>query len=254
VLHDGVEWTYRAFGDGTQGLLLLPGAVGNGEAYFTLAPYLEHTHRLIAIAYPAVESLTALLDGLRVVLDREGVTSTDLLGGSFGGMVAQAFLQRFPDLTRRVVLSATGPAKPARAASNEKWARLIARLPVAVTRALLRSIVRLSLRTVTVDRRFWRDFYFRAIASLSRPQLIARYALSADIDRHGPPPPPGPPGWSGNMLILQGDADAIADDSARDSLKLLFPAARLRTFPGSGHAISAERAGEWAAAIAEFLG
>ena len=33
--HDGVEWTYRATGNGTQALLLLPGAVGSGEAFFT---------------------------------------------------------------------------------------------------------------------------------------------------------------------------------------------------------------------------
>ncbi len=69
--HGGVEWQYRVAGSGTQGLLLLPGAVGDGDAYFTLAPLLSSTHTLIAIAYPPVDSLTALLDGLRYILDRE---------------------------------------------------------------------------------------------------------------------------------------------------------------------------------------
>ena len=173
--YGGVEWQYRAAGDGTQGLLLLPGAVGDGDAYFTLAPLLSSTHKLIAIAYPPVDSLTALLDGLRYILDREGIDSTDIVGGSFGGLIAQAFLRRFPQRTRRVVLSATGPAKPERAASNEKWARLMARLPLGVTRALLRTIVRASLMPVTEDRAFWREFYFRAIALLSREELVARY-------------------------------------------------------------------------------
>jgi pimeloyl-ACP methyl ester carboxylesterase len=40
---------------------------------------------------------------------------------------------------------------------------------------------------------------------------------------------------------------------ARDSLKSLYPGARVRTFPGAGHAISAERRDEWAAEIAAFL-
>jgi pimeloyl-ACP methyl ester carboxylesterase len=250
---DGVAWRYRVAGDGPLGLLLLPGAVGDGDAYFTLAPLLSRTHRLIAIGYPAVGSLTVLLDGLRAVLDREGIDSTDLLGGSFGGLVAQAFLRRFSPLTRRVVLSATGPAQPERAASNDKWARIVGRLPIAITRGLLRAIVRVSLRQVTSDRRFWRDFYFRAIAAVSRPELVARYALSADIDRHGPPSPGGLPGWTSEVLIIEGDADKIAHASAQNSLRLLYPAARVHTFAGAGHAISAERADEWAAVIAGFL-
>ena len=55
------------------------------------------------------------------------------------------------------------------------------------------------------------------------------------------------------MLILEGDADKIAHSAARDTLKSLYPSARVHTFPGAGHAISAERRGEWAAAIADFL-
>jgi len=251
--HDGVDWKYRVTGDGPQGLLLLPGAVGDGEAYFTLGPLLSRTHRLIAIAYPPVDTLTPLLDGLRDLLDREGINTTDIVGGSFGGLIAQAFLQRFPERTRRVVLSATGPAKPARAASNAKWTRVMGVLPVGVTRALLRTIIRVSLKPVTGDRGFWRDFYFRAIAALTRRELVARYALSADVDRHGPPSSAGLQGWNGAVLILEGDADKIAHAGARDRLKSLYPDARVHSFPGAGHAMSAERRHEWAAVIAAFL-
>ena len=250
---NGVTWQYRVYGNGRQGLLLLPGAVGDGEAYFTLGPLLADTHTLIAITYPPIDGLTPLLDGLRYILDRHQIGSTDIVGGSFGGMIAQAFLRRFPQRTRRVVLSATGPAKPARAVSNQKFARMMGRLPVGITRALLRTIVRASLRPVTADRAFWRGFYFRAIAALSPEELVARYALSADVDRNGPPSPAGLEEWTGGVLILEGDADKIAHGEARDSLKSLYPRARVHTFPGAGHAISAERRDEWAGAIAEFL-
>jgi pimeloyl-ACP methyl ester carboxylesterase len=259
--HGGVEWQYRTAGSGPQGLLLLPGAVGDGDAYFTLAPLLSPTHTLIAIAYPPVGSLTAVLDGLRYILDRERIDSTDIVGGSFGGMIAQAFLRRFPQRTRRVVLSATGPAKAERAASNERFARVMARLPFGVTRMVLRAIVRVSLKPVTADRAFWRAFYFHAIAVLSPDEFAARYALSADVDRHGPLSPAGLQEWIGvsaaastpSVLILQGDADKIARGEARDSLRALFPNATVRMFPGAGHAISAECRERWAAAIAEFL-
>jgi pimeloyl-ACP methyl ester carboxylesterase len=251
--HGGVEWNYRAVGTGSQGLLLLPGAVGDGDAYFTLLPLLSTTHRLIAIAYPPVGSLTHLLDGLRCVLDCEGLDSTDSVGGSFGGMIAQAFLQRFQHRTRRVVLSATGAARAERAASNVRFGRVVSRLPIGVTRTLLRTIVRASLRPVIEDRAFWRNFYFQAIAQLSRDELVARYLLSADIDRHGPPSPAGRREWAGAVLILEGNADAIAGARPRGGLKALYPDARVHTFPGAGHAVSAERRHEWAATIAAFL-
>lgn len=234
--HDGVEWRYRVAGDGAQGLLLLPGAVGDGEAYFSLAPLLSRTHRLIAIAYPPIDSPTRLLGGLRYILDHHQIDSTDIVGRSFGGLIAQAFLRRCPQRTRRVVLSATGPAKPARAASNQKWARVMGVRPISVTRGLLRTIVRASLRPVTDERAFWHDFYFRAIAALSRQELVARYALSSDVDRHGPPSPAGVQEWTGGVLILEGDANQIAHAGARDSLKALSPRARVHTFPGAGHA------------------
>ena len=83
---------------------------------------------------------------------------------------------------------------------------------------------------------------------LLREELVARYALSADVDRHGPPSPAGRKEWTGAV-----DADKIAYAGARDSLKSLYPGARVHTFPGAGHAISAERRGEWASAIAGFL-
>jgi hypothetical protein len=81
---------------------------------------------------------------------------------------------------------------------------------------------------------FWRGFYFRAIVAVSRQDLVTRYALSADVDRHGPPSPAGLQDWSGSVLILEGDADKIARAGARDSLKSLYPAATVRTFAGAG--------------------
>ena len=152
------------------------------------------------------------------------------------------------------MLSATGPAKPERAASNEKFARAMARLPIGVTRGLLRTIVRVSLKPVTGGSRLLARASISAPSRvLSREELVARYALSADVDRHGPPSPAGLQEWSGEMLILEGDADKIAHGAARDSLKSRYPGARVRTFPGAGHAISAERRDEWAAEIADFL-
>ena len=233
LAHAGARFRYRVLGTGPLGLLLLPGAVGDGESYFALAG-LAASHRLVAIAYPHVGDLDTLVDGLAAILDREGLATTDVAGGSFGGLVAQAFLRRFPARTRRVVLSVTGPADPARAASNEKWARRLGRWPLAVTRALLRAIVRVTLKRVPApeDRAFWRGFYGDAIARTTKTDVRTRYELSAALDRAGPPSPADLAAWQGTMLILEGDADKIAGAKAREALKAIYPGARVHTFAG----------------------
>lgn len=252
-VHKGVAWHYRVAGHGAQGLLLLPGAVGDGEAYFLLLPSIVNTHRAMAIRYPPVERLDDLLEGLHALALHEGATSVDIVGGSFGGLVAQAFLQRYPSFTRRVTLSATGPAKRERAATNDKWARIIGRLPLAVSRMLLRAIVRVALKRTPEDREFWRDFYFAAIARLSKADARSRYMLSAEMDRHGPVSPADVAGWTGSMLMVEGGSDRIAHSDAGDALEALYPRAERRTFPGAGHAVSAEKPREWAVAVTEFL-
>jgi pimeloyl-ACP methyl ester carboxylesterase len=117
----------------------------------------------------------------------------------------------------------------------------------------LRTIVRLTLRNVHRARVFWRAFYFDAIAKLTKEQIVARYLLSADVDRQGPLTAEAIASWPGDVLILEGGADRIAHGDARSSLKAVFPRAVVRTFAGAGHAISAEHTHEWAAAIAGFL-
>ena len=244
---------YRAARSGRRAVLLLPGAVGDGEAYFLLAPLLRRTHRLIAVSYPNCPDAEAVLVALASVADHEGADSVDLVGGSFGGLVAQAFLRRFPTRVGRVVLSATGPVRPARAETNEKWARRIGALPVGISRGLLRTIVRLSLRKVTEEKSFWREFYFGAIGRLTAEELRNRYRLSAAIDRLGPVTTAGLQGWNGSVLILRGESDRIAHAAARDALETAFPGAAIHTFPGAGHAIAAQHAQEWARVTAAFL-
>jgi len=53
--------------------------------------------------------------------------------------------------------------------------------------------------------------------------------------------------------MLEGEADKIAHAAARDGLRSLYPMARVGTFPGAGHAISAQCREQWAADIASFL-
>lgn len=248
-----VDWTYRSVGDGPQGLLALPGAAGGGEVYFPLVDALASHYKIVMIHYPVVAGLDQLLDGLTTILDTEGLARTAVLGGSFGGLVAQAFLLHHPERTTRAVLSATGPPRLTRAAANEKWLRRLRWLPIALFRGLLRLVVHKLLASVEEDRGFWKRFYVSAIDSLDRRQIESQYRISIDFDRGGASLLPRLEDWPGEILVLAGSADKLASARGREELAAAYPHATTHLLEGAGHAVSLEQPEAWRGIVGEFL-
>jgi pimeloyl-ACP methyl ester carboxylesterase len=244
-----VDWSYRVAGAGGEGVLLLPGAIGSGEVYFPLLGHLADELRLVAIDYPVVSSLDEMLSGLAAILDAEGIERVALVGSSFGGMVAQSFLARFPGRTTRVVLAATGPPDPERAARNEKWLARARYVPMPLFRLLMKLLIRKMLKRVERDRELWSRFYRDAIDGWRRARLLSQYRLAIEFDRRVRPPSDFP----GEMLLLEGSEDAVATKKSRDALKAAYPRARVHAFEGAGHGLSLERPDEWKAVVGGFL-
>jgi pimeloyl-ACP methyl ester carboxylesterase len=247
------EWTYRLAGSGAEGLVVLPGALGGSEG---MAPLLQHftdDYRLLFVEYPVVSGLDDVLAGLFEILKREGIGRTALLGGSFGGMVAQAFLLRFPEKTSRVVLSATGPPDPRRARTNERFLRLFRFIPMGLVRSLLRLGIKKLMRRVPRDRELWLRFYSKALDGLTRGRLQALYRVSIDFDREYSGRSAALESWPGEMLLIEGSEDRVASNKSRDALKAAYRRAETVTLRGAGHGMSLERPEEWRDAVTRFL-
>src|SRR3954469_25795297 len=90
---NGVEWTYAELGGGPEVLLVFPGALGAVDAAGAVLAALAESRRVIALAYPAVETMDALCDGTVALLDALGVDQADVLGSSLGGWVAQCLVR-----------------------------------------------------------------------------------------------------------------------------------------------------------------
>jgi len=249
---EGVVWRYTAVGAGSEGLMLFPGAVGGGEVFFALVPLLASRYRLIMITLPVLSGLEQLMRGLEAILESEAVDRVAMLGSSFGGMVVQAFLFRHPERTTKVVLSATAPPRLGRADENERWQWVYRVIPMPLLRALLRLVLRLTFKGVTVERDFWRWYYFGVIAELTRADLECRYRLALDFDR-GYPEPPDLSDWSGEMLVVQGERDQMIKQEIRDLMQRTYPGARYARIEGAGHGPYLERPTEWMAAVTRFL-
>ncbi len=247
------RWTYRVAGTGAEGLVVLPGALGGAEGIAPLLEHLADDYRLLFVEYPVVSGLDDMLAGLSEILSREGIDRTVLLGGSFGGMVAQAFVLRFPEKTTRVVLSATGPPDPRRARTNERFLRLLRFIPMAVVRSLLRLGIKKLMKRVPRDRELWLRFYSEAIDRLTRGRFQTLYRVSIDFDREYSGRSAALESWPGEMLVIEGSEDRVASKTSRDVLKASYPRAKTVTLEGAGHGMSLERPEEWRDAVTSFL-
>ncbi len=250
----GTRWEYLASGSGASTLLILPGLLGLAEMSFQHSLAFEGEYRVIVPSYPfGLIDLGAMTAGLAAILDAEGAGRAHVLGGSYGGMVAQRFVRAYPERVDRLVLSHTGGPKPERAAQNQWALTVFGLLPMGLLRALLRAATRKSLRAAPEHIAFWDAYSEEMIQRLSKADLLARYRLAVDFDRTSAFTPSDLERWPGRILILEGDDDPVAEAPARATLKALHPQARVHTFHGTGHVASIARLDEYVGVIRRFL-
>ena len=250
----GANWEYIACGRGAETLLILPGLLGIGEMSFHHILAFEREYRVIAPTYPfAVTTVAQLMEGIAGILDVEDIDWAHVLGGSYGGMVAECFVRQYPKKVGRLILSHTGGPKPERAEKNQGFIAILRFLPMGVLRAMLRLATRKSLEDAPKQRAFWEAYSEEMIRRLSKADLIARYQIAVDFDATSRFTPGDLKNWAGRILILEGDNDPIAEAPAREALTAFHPQARVHTFHGTGHVASIAKLDEYVSVIKQFL-
>jgi pimeloyl-ACP methyl ester carboxylesterase len=252
------HWEYIACGQGEQALLLLPGALSIGESVFPLISALENQYRIIAPSYALTLTMAGLCDGIASILKTEGLGRIHVLGGSYGGLVAQYLIRRHPDRLRSLVLSHTFVLTPKYAKPLWITGKLFSTLPrgvfVPLLKLRLNKILLSKLRkTGHPEHQFWRAYLNEAIASdllkevfihqnncllecMQQPQFS-----SADLKD-----------WQGKILIIESDDDVISATD-RERLRNTYPQAEVHTFHGAGHASSILKRAEVVSVIRRFL-
>jgi pimeloyl-ACP methyl ester carboxylesterase len=246
--HRGTAWHYRRGGDGRRALLWLTGALGVGDMAFTHAPRFAPEFRLLIPDYPPLRDLDECVDGLAALLDHEHVEAAHVVGGSFGGMLAQQLVRRHPSRVRSLVLSHTSAPQPSSA--RALFVHLVsAVVPERPYRALFRH--RLRVAFVNADP-FWLRYFDSTVDCLSKRDMVSRVLLVSEFlqRRYSPADLEH---WRGRMLILNSEDDSMMPAQARASLGALYPRAESVSFSGTGHSTAILQPEEYANAIARFL-
>ncbi|MBL8137867.1 MAG: alpha/beta hydrolase [Acidobacteria bacterium] len=242
----------RRVGRGRARLVVLPGLIGPADPLAALGEALADSHETAFVTYPRAANLAALIDWLEALRRELGGASVAVYGGSFGGLVAQAWLRTFPASMTDLIVSGVGPPDPARAAKNARLLPWFGRLPMSAWRRLLGLAVRLSTAG-TPDRNLWRAAYGADIDTLAWPDLAARYRVSINVDRAGPPAAEALAAWPGRMLVLEGAKDRVARGPQRAALRAVYPRASFHVFDGAGHGLALAQPDAWLRVVTTFL-
>jgi poly(3-hydroxyoctanoate) depolymerase len=238
-------------------LLLVNGLGANAEMWEPLRRRLNG-HELLAVDLPGVGGspparrplrIGALADLLIGLLDELGLRTVDVLGYSFGGLVAQELARRARERVERLVLCATTHGIPSLPANP-----LAAWLMLTPARYYSRSLARLIV-PVMAGGRTARD------ASALRANLDLRFAA--------PPSPLGyvhqlyaTAGWSSAAwlatvtqptLIMHGDDDPLIALLNVRWMAHVMPAAQLHVVRGGGHLFLFDDPGAVVSRLAGFL-
>ena len=255
---DGVRLRVAVRGTGRP-LLLLMGIGANIEMWGPFEDALDpRVVRTITVDAPGTggsdgyrfpRRMSGLAHTMAQMLDALGHDRVDVLGVSFGGVLAQQLAHQAPDLVRRLVLAATGPGLGGVPASPR---------------------VLLALAT---PRRYHQPDYFRQIAGRVYGGAARRdpdAMLHGSLARFTRPPSLGGylaqlyaiTGWTSlpwlrrlrqPTLVLAGDDDPIVPLPNGYLLRRLIPTARLHVVRGGGHLFLLEQPAEIAALVTDFL-
>jgi pimeloyl-ACP methyl ester carboxylesterase len=233
--------------------LLLSGALTIPDISWTTIIDLAERRRVIVPAYPPVATMDALVEGIAAILDREGVEQVDVMGGSYGGFVAQVFVRRYPHQVRSLVLSHTLAPYAESAPRMRRFAGLLRWMPMGWVRRMLRRMFQSMLPEWSEETACLLAIYNELIGyALNKEDVIAIMTRTADFSQRTYAPD-DLAGWPGKVLLLFGENDRATPPEVRERLESLYPGCQVHLFEGTGHTTSVTSHDEYQSIIDGFL-
>ena len=251
---EGVDWSYMICGQGEKTILLPPGGERKGDVAFPIIQTFEQEYRFVYPSYPPVPTVGQLVDGLAAILAHEQIDKVCLLGGSFGGSVAQCFVRKYPHYVEKLILQNTGVPEARYAKPVQRMQPLMAALPETIVRTFLKRLLLKAVAAPVEERPFWQAFMIElATTQISKQDVLALLQATVDYRLHYHFTPSDLANWSGNILIIESEDDQAIIKTMSRALKTTYPQARIYTFHEGGHTPFLTHPEEYFSVVRNFL-
>jgi pimeloyl-ACP methyl ester carboxylesterase len=242
-------WNYISAGQGAETILWLVGGLKKADAAFQTIPLMADNFRIIAPDYPALSSMDALADGLAAILEAETIESAHVLSGSFGGMLGQVFLRRYPAKVKKLILSTTTAPDTAQIERYQQLYGMASAAPEDMMRELAPSQMFGTIAPPAHEADFYRAYLKELYGErLNKADILSTYEAIIDYMKRDFSL------WDGdNLLILKSDNDATFGEAEQAKIIALYPKSQIHTFSGAGHSPSSTQREAYFAKVREFF-
>jgi pimeloyl-ACP methyl ester carboxylesterase len=248
------EWEYLDSGAGDEIILLLVGGLRMADAAYRNIPMLDDDFRVITPSYPALNTMSALADGLAAILDHEGISAAHVLAGSFGGMLAQVFIRRHPQKVSKLILSTTAVLDDDSAARYRQLMAMLEPMDQATVTQVAQEQMFNIIAPPESDHAFYRAYLNELYTyRVDKQALLSTYRSLLDFADNWKLSPDDLADWQGDMLILESDDDATFDESVRSRVRGLYPFAQTHVFHGAGHSPGTTQRDKYFEVVKSFL-
>ncbi|HEY3310362.1 MAG TPA: alpha/beta hydrolase [Anaerolineales bacterium] len=201
---------------------------GSYDIWWQQIEALKDKYRVIAVTYPAVDTLSGMEKGVMAILDSEAVTDFNVVGTSLGGYFAQYLVAKYPDRIQKAVFANTLPPNDLIKQKNDTTGSLIPYLPEWLVMNILRGSFERSIHPASGKDALTLAFLNEiSYGRMSKAQVVGRYRCV--VERFALPLASHIP-----MLIIEASNDPLVEPALRKQLKAAYPAAKVVTV-NNGH-------------------
>lgn len=102
---NNTQWRYTVSGNGDRFILAILSNITGHLLALPLAEEFRDTYTTIALSVPPIQSFYETADGLKALLDCEGVRTCNVIGHSNGGVHLQSLISRYPNVADKIIFS-----------------------------------------------------------------------------------------------------------------------------------------------------
>lgn len=252
----GRPWRFIDSRNGDKALFIPAGGAMVAELSFRSIDHFAQHYRVITPDYPPINNLGELFEGFIALLDHLGVSRFYVMGGSYGGWMAQSFVRQYPERVEKLVLSAIGPPNPE---NSRQLARMMGWLRI-MPAFLLRALIKRSFSQLAGNKSgdpdlalLWAHLQEVMAEHVGRADILAGLQRLIDQTANYAFAPGDLAEWSGRMLILFGADDPATPPERREAMRQLYPQAEVKVFEGAGHDMAVSHRQAYYEAINVFL-